>query len=423
MIRSGRVILALAVLLLLPAAAEAQRDTRQTREASKYLGLAMTRQDDAQRNEMYEQAMTHLRQGMEQDAGNAKVWLLAGQVYAAMGDMAEADAAFQRAVEMHPEYAEEISAEREQAWVNQFNEGVMLMDEQRYDEAIEALEQAQVIYKQRPEALMNLGALYSGRGEHARARVAFGEAADATRGPLFEQLDEEGQSAWMRYRDMAMLNMAQIAAQEAVEAFEDKRYSDAAELFGKAAETNPHARDYAFNHVQSLWALTSDLEEVVEANAAGAAQAREDLLTMYPMIEKLAAETRRLDPHNELLFLIEARSRRMRGDLVGTDASRNEGQQAALKLLEEHEALAWTMEEVVVMTDGDGATVRGTIKNRKLEAGTPVQVAFELVGLDGEVLGTEVITVNAPAAEETATFEGRIALEGELAGWRYRAGS
>lgn len=421
MIRSGRVILAFAVLLLLPAAADAQRDTRQTREASKFLGLAMTRQDEAQRQEMYEQAMTHLRQGMEEDANNAKVWLLAGQVLAAMGELAEADAAFLRAVEMHPEYAEEITADREQAWVEQFNEGVTLMDEQRYDEAIVALEKAQIIYKQRPEALMNLGALYAGRNDHEKARAAFTAAAEATEGPMFEQLDEEGQSSWRRYRDMALLNVAQIAAQEGVEAFEAQRFTDAAELFRKAAEVNPHARDYHFNHVQSLWALTSDLEEVVEANGDGAARAKQELLRMYPVIEQLAKETRSVDPHNELLYLIEARSRRMRGDLMGTDAERTAGQQAALKLLEEHEALPWTMEEVVVLTDAEGATLRGTIKNRKLTAGTPVRVAFELVGINGEVLGTEVITVTAPEAEETAAFEGRVALDGELAGWRYGA--
>lgn len=420
MIRSGRVVLALAVLLLLPAAAEAQRDSRYTREASKFLGLAMTRQDETQRNEMYEQALTHLRQGMEQDADNAKVWLLAGQVHAALGNLEEADAAFVKAVEMHPEYAEEIAGDREQAWVEQFNKGVLLMDEQRYDEAVVALEKAQLIYQQRPEALMNLGALYAGDGRNAKAREAFSAAVDATRSPLFDQLDEEGQASWLRFRDMAMLNIAQIAAQEGVAAFEAKRFADAAELFGKAAEVNPHGRDYHFNHVQSLWALTSELEDIVEADGAGAAQAREELLRTYPEIEKLAEKTRSLDPHNELLYLIEARSRRMRGDLVGTDADRNAGQQSALKLLEEHEALPWTMEEVAVITDTDGVTLRGTIKNRKLTAGAPVQIAFELVDLDGDILGTEVITVTVAEPEAVASFEGRVAVEGEMAGWRYR---
>jgi tetratricopeptide (TPR) repeat protein len=419
MTRSGRVILALAVLMLLPAAAEAQRDTRQTREASKYLGLAMTRQDPAQRNEMYEQAMTHLRQGMEQDATNAKVWLLAGQVYAAMGSMTEADAAFLRAVEIHPDYAEEIALEREQAWVNKFNEGIGLMDEQRYDEAITALEQAELIYQQRPEALMNLGALYANRHDHAKARAAFERAAESTRGPLFEQLDEEGRESWLRFRDMATLNVAQITAQEGVDAFEARRYAEAAELFGKAAKVNPQARDYIFNHVQSLWALTSDLEDVVEANADGAAQARQQLLDLYPEIEQLATATRRLDPNNELLFLIQARSSRMRGDLLGTEPERNAGHQGALKLLQEHDALPWTMEELIVTTGADGAVLRGTIKNRKLEAGTPVAIEFSLVDLDGDVVGTQVVTVPAPAVDETASFEGRVDVEGEMAGWRY----
>ena len=80
MIRFGRLSLVLAVLLLLPTAVSAQKDSKYTREASKYMGLAMTRSDEAQRTQMYQQALTHLREGMQQDAGNAKVWLLAGTV-------------------------------------------------------------------------------------------------------------------------------------------------------------------------------------------------------------------------------------------------------------------------------------------------------------------------------------------------------
>ena len=123
MIRFGRLNLALALLLLVPTVASAQRDSRYTREASKHIGLAMTRSDEAQRKQMYETALTHLREGMERDGDNAKVWLLAGSVFAALGDMVEADRAFVKAVQMHPAYAEEIAGEREQAWIDAFMPG------------------------------------------------------------------------------------------------------------------------------------------------------------------------------------------------------------------------------------------------------------------------------------------------------------
>jgi tetratricopeptide (TPR) repeat protein len=419
MIRTGRLSLVLAVLLVLPTAASAQRDSRYTREASKFLGLAMTRQDDAQRNEMYQQAMTHLREGMEKDAQNAKVWLLAGTVLAAMGDMTEADQAFVRAVEMHPAYAEEVAGERESAWVEAFNRGITLMDEQRYDEAIAALEGAQVIYQQRPEALMNLGALYANRGENDKAVQAFREASEATNSPLFEQLDAEQQTAWERYRDMASLNIAQISASKGVAAFEERRYEAAAADFRTAAEVNPHSRDYIFNHLQSMWAYTADLEEKVEANAADAEAAKAELIRMYPEIEQLAQKTREMDPANEMLYLIEARARRMLGDMQGSATEKEAGHQAALRLLQAHDALAVTLDDIMVAQDGTTATVTGTLKNRKAEQGSPVNIEFSLIGIDGAPVGTETITVSAPAADATTEFRGTITTDGEMAGWRY----
>jgi Flp pilus assembly protein TadD len=419
MIRKGTVNLALLLLLLLPAAAEAQRDSRYTREATKFMGLAMTRQDPVQRTQMYEQAMAQLREGMTQDANNPKVWMLAGQVLAALGEMNEADQAFTRAVEMHPAYAEEVAAERESAWMDAFNQGVAAMSEQDYPAAIAKLEAAQVIYKLRPEALMNLGALYANQGDNTKAAQAFRDAAEATRGAAFEQIDEETQASWLRFRDMAVLNVAQLAAAEGVQSFEAKDFEAAARHFREAAEMNPHSRDYIYNYVQSLWAQAGELEDVVEAAGPEAAGAKARLLALYPEIEKLAAETRRADPNNELLYLIHARAVRMRGDLSDTADAKDAGQQGALRLLQEHEALPVAVDEVIVMPEGETASVTGQVKNRKHAPGAPVQIEFTLLGLDGKVVGQHVISVEAPEPDSTKPFETTIPVTGELAGWRY----
>jgi tetratricopeptide (TPR) repeat protein len=419
MTRTGRVNLALLLLLLLPAAAEAQRDSRYTREATKYMGLAMTRQDVAQRTQMYQQAMTHLREGMQQDANNAKVWMLSGTVLAALGEMVEADQAFTRAVEMHPEYAEEVAAERESAWMDAFNEGVAAMSEQDYATAIAKLEAAQVIYKLRPEALMNLGALYANQGDTDKAAQAFRDAVEATRGPAFDMIDEETQAAWLRFRDMAVLNVAQLAAADGVQAFEARDFEAAARHFGEAAEMNPHSRDYIYNYVQSLWARAGDLEDVVEESGPEAASAKATLLELYPEIERVAAEVRKADPNNELLYLIHARAVRMRGDMAGTPAAKDAGQQGALRLLQEHEALQVAVDDVIVMPEGEVASVSGQVKNRKHAPGSPVQIEFTLIGLDGSVVGQHVISIEAPEPDAVKPFEGTIPVTGELAGWRY----
>jgi tetratricopeptide (TPR) repeat protein len=419
MIRFSRLTIALALLVVAPTVASAQRDTRYTREASKFLGLAMTRSDEAQRAEMYQQAMVHLREGMERDTDNAKVWLLSGTVLAALGEMQEADQAFTRAVQMHPAYADEIAGEREAAWIDAFNRGISQMDQQNYDEAIRVMEGAQLIYDQRPEALLNLGALYASRGENEKAIAALERAVEITHGPLFEQLDEEGQASWLSFRLLAGVNVAQLAAATGVEAFQAEQYEQAAEQFRRAAELNPHARDYWFNYVQALWAQTSKLEDGLEAGGAPAEEAKQKLPPLYEQVEAAVLKTREMDPNSEILYLIEARAHRIRGDMAASEAAKDAGHQAALRVLEAHDRLAVTLDNLNIYNDGEGVAIAGELKNRKAAADAPVRIQFTFVALDGSTIGQETVTVNAPAPDSTVEFSGRANIEGNFAGWRY----
>lgn len=420
MFRFGRLILALALLVVLPTMASAQRDSRYTREANKFIGLAMTRQDEAQRAEMYREAMTHLREGMERDADNAKVWLLAGTALAALGEMQEADQAFVRAVQMHPDYAEEISGEREAAWIQAFNEGLGMMDEQRFDEAIRKMESAQVIYNQRPEALMNLGALYANTGDMPAARRSFEQAVEASKGPLFSELDEETRTMWLRYRDMAAVNIAQIIAAEGVESFSAENFAQAEEQFRRATEVNPHARDYWFNYLQGVWAQVNQYEDAIEEETADEAEARRNLPALYDRALEIVEKTREFDPTSEVLFRVEAQAKRMKGELAGTEGSAEAGQQAAYAALERMDALPVTLDNIAVYSDGAGIVIEGLIKNRKAAAAAPVQIRFTLLGVDGSEIGTETLVVTAPDVDTQAEFAGRTELpEAELAGWRY----
>ncbi|CAN5766757.1 hypothetical protein BH23GEM9_BH23GEM9_21790 [soil metagenome] len=414
MIRLVRLNFVLALLVVLPTAVSAQQDSRYTREANKYIGLAMTRSDAAQRGEMYQQALTHLREGMERDADNAKVWLLAGQVFAALGEMTEADRAFVKAVDMHPAYAEEIASDRESAWIDAFNVGVNLMEEQKFEEAIKVMEDAQVIYNQRPEALMNLGVLYANLGQSERAQQAFEQAMEAAQGPLFEQLDEEQKGSWVRMRELAQLNIAQMAAGEGVAAFEARDFPKAEASFRKATEINPHSRDYWFNYTQSLWAQASSLEDALEGPAAD--EAKQKLPALYKRIEEMAQRTRTMDPYNEALYIIEARSVRMRSELQGESEA---GQQAALKLLEAHDVLPVGLDDIQIYADGAGIAIAGKLKNRKLVPGAPVRIQFTLLGADGKTVGEEIVTVEVPEADAETTFQGRTTASSELAGWKY----
>ena len=418
---TARMNLVVLLLLAAPGVVFGQRDTRETKEATTFIGLAMTRQDSAAKADMYRKAMEQLRPAMTSDAENAKVWLLAGTALAALGEMTEADQAFDRALQLNPEYAAEINGEREAAWVEAFNRGIALMDAQQYPEAIAAMQAAETIYDRRPEALMNLGALYANSGRYIEAEQALQQAIVATEGSLFAELEPEQQAEWKRFRAMATSNIAQIQAQQGIEAFEAEQFDSAAVRFLRAVETNPQARDYWFNYGQALWAISTPLEEslATAASAADSAATIERLNELYGEIQRTAQKAREFDPNNEVLYLMEARTHRMAGDL-GPEAQRDARHQDALRLLEAQDALAVLVEGVNAVPDMQGnVRITGTLTNVKAPEGSTVTVSFTLLDPQGASLGTQDVVVTVPAAEQTAAFEANAQVDGEVAGWKY----
>ena len=429
----------LALLVIMPVAASAQKDSQYTKEAAKYVGLAMANPDRAARTNLYTQALVHLRQGMEKDAANAKVWMMSGTVLAALGEMQEADAAWKKAGEMHADYAQDIIDEREAAWVEAFNVGMQAMDAQNYPEAIKILENAELIFQGRPEALMNLGALYANAGDNAKAEDAFRRAAEATKGPLLAKLNDQQKAEWTRFHDMATMNIAQIHGAAGVEAFQaasldtvpasaTMKFAEAATHFAKAFEINPNSRDYVFNHAQAVWAQVTKLEDALEkASSADSAAARPKLMPLYAQVQELAPKAREFDPNNGNLFLIEARSYKQAGEMTGTEAAKTAGSQKALALLTARDALPILVDEVVVQSAADGATIKGTVSPNKAmgtgqlttPAGAPVNLKFTIFGSAGQPIGEATVTVNAPAETATAPFELKTEIKGEIGGWKY----
>lgn len=420
--RSHRFMFALLVgALVVPADVMAQnpKDDRYTREASKHLGVAMLRQDEAERNAAFQLALEELQEGMVREADNPKIWFLAGQAYAGLLDFAGADSAFDRAVAMYPEYEAEVEAEREAAWVAGFQHGVALMDQQQNQEALRVFEAAHELYPHRPEALLNMGSLYANSGDTDKAVWAFEEAIKAINGPRFEDLDEEGKAQWKSYEDMSRMNIAQMLGQQGVEAFEIDDYDVAKAKFEQAAESNPYSRDYLFNIVQAQFAKAQALEEQRDSAAApGSAPQDAELLQLYQQIQPAIARVQEYDPANENLLLILARAKRRHAALSGDE---QRGQQEALAVLEQLQAMPATVSDLMIVPGEGSATVEGTLRNNGAEAGSPVRVQVTLLGLDGSELGTQEVTVTAPASEETTQFTATVpGVTQQIAGWKYR---
>lgn len=426
------------LLMLLPLAAAAQDDNDFTREATKHIGLAMTRQDEAERLEMYRQALVELEKSMAEEPDHAKTWYLAGAVYAALGQFAEADAAFDKAVELYPEYQAEIATEREQAWIHAFNAGIAAMDAGDNAAAITAMEAANELYSDRPEAYLNLGSLYANQGETAKAVEALQGAVAVLESPIMQEVTPETQAQWTEYAEMARINIAQLSGQAGIEAFQAQDYPVAAEMFKAAAEQNPHSRDFRYNYVQALFAQVQDLEAArdsvleISESATGAAKTaattqveayEAELLPLYDQLLAGFDQVKPVDPNNEMLYVIAANAHRQKGVLLGAEEAVREGQTKALELLTERDQLPVYLNQLAMRTENDTALITGTLTNHSATANAPVVVQLTLLGIDGNPVGQGEITVTAPAADAETTFEGSIPVTGEIAGWKYQVRS
>lgn len=420
--RSRGLLLAMLIgALIVPVDALAQepRDDKYTKEASKQLGIAMLRQDEAERTQAFQMALNALQEGMVEAADNPQIWFLAGQAYAGLLDFAGADSAFDKAVAMYPEYAPEVEGEREVGWMNGFNAAVQAMDTQNNAEALRLFEGAHLLYPNRPEHLLNMGSIYANDGNTERAVWAFEEAIKAVNSERFAQLDSAGQAQWKDFEEMAQMNISQMQGQAGVEAFQADDYDRAAQLFTEAAETNPYSRDFLFNIVQARFAKAQALEEQRDSAAApGSAPQDAELVQLYEQMQPEIAKVREFDPNNENLMLILVRAIRRQNTLQGNE---NEGQQGALKTLEELQAMKLTVAEVMVQPVDSAATVTATVKNNGAEAGASLQFEITLLDKEGGVMGTETATVTAPEKDATTTVEITVPnVTRQVAGWKYR---
>jgi len=439
--RAVRTTLALAAgLLAFTPALRAQEPPRtaEVKEAEKYLASAMTTQDTVERHSRLQRALTPLLAGAAKDPGNARVWLLLGQAYAGLRDAVHADSSFRKAVQLYPGFGEEVTSLRLGSWADAFNAGVALMDAQKFDDAIAMLENAEIFDATRPESKMNLGALYANKGDAARAEQLFRAAWAIAEGPEKAKLKPEDAANWDRYAGLAKMSVAQMIGQRGIEAFGAEKYDDAVKLFKEAHQLNPIARDYTYNLAQSIYAKASDMEkqraDLVDAataarnkkDLAGAkaktAQADsigKELVSLYTEIEPLTVAAREMDPMNEDLFLLQARSYRTRGELANSAAVKATSMQRVDELLKAHDAMPVEVLNIGIAPATPETAVKGEVKNRKLAAGAPVKLHFTLMSMDGKTVGEQDVTVAAPAVGQSAKFEASIKTSGDVAGWKY----
>lgn len=396
----------------------------------------------------FDRALQEAQQGVAADSTNPQHFFLLGQAHAGLGNFAAADSAWRRAEQIYPAYELEIEPARENAWADAFNAGVNAYNAGNAEEAAEAWRRANQIYSQRPEGFQNLAAIYTQASNYEQAIQAYRDALAAIESVPASRVLEEAEVAERQEAKSAIQeNLAELLL------FTDQ-YAAAEELFQAQLEEDPDnialraklaaaiaSQDGRQAEAQTIYnellgrtdldATTlmdigvvlfqqEDFERAGQAfervtqmrpnsrdawyNRANALYAAEEWQALIPVGERLIE----LDPLNYDASLILARAYR--------DAGQN---QDALEELQRMEATPIKLQKLETRQGAGRTTVRGEAIGNQAAAGSPVQLRFTFFGDDGTQLGTQNVTINAPAKDATAAFEVVFETETPALGYRY----
>lgn len=425
---------------------DAPQETELSRNATLFLSQAQLTGDEAEQDNRYEQALEAAQAGIAADSAHALSHLLAGQALIGLGRTEEADDHLTQAVALYGGYAQEVEAIREEAWIEAYNAGVDALEAGDAQTAQAHFEEGHEIYRERPEAMIQLGTMYVSSGDHDRAIEVFGLAEEVILANAAEQ-DEETRAFWMENLEPVAFNRAQLLAQEGrldeaemayrsflerdpdnigaisnlavvlvnkgdnagaeaiyadlmsrpgmtaedffvtgIGLFQVESFEQAARAFGEAHRLNPESRDALYNYAQTLY-LDEDFESLIE-------------------IQDVLLEA---DAFNENAYRLVAQSHLQTGD-----------QQTAVQFLERMQALPFDLSETQLQPmAGGGARIRGMVTTLSGEPGSQFQIRFTFMDAEGTALGSTEVTGTLPAQEERVAIQGEWNGEGRVTSYRY----
>ena len=367
--------------------------TPQANAAQAALNRTLVVQGDA-RVPFYTQALQQAQAGIAADAQNPYHFFLAGQAYVGLNNLAEAGQMFDRTLQICPEFASEIDPLREQAWAAELNRGLGLYQGGDTTGAVTAWEAAAQFYSRRPDVFYNLGVVYGQRGDYPRAIQSYRRAlavADSTPGDTAAAILQS--EAEMRAASLTGLLSA------GAQLFGRDQFRESAEAFRYLTQIDPNNRDAWYNLALALYKL-------------------ETWSDLVPVARRVV----QIDPanYNAQIILFNAyKGLSDQAKAQNNAAAERENRDLALQTLERADALPVQVDGIT-MTNGDAnVTLRGTVTGGSAAQGSPVQLEFTATGTSGD-LGTQTVTVAAPAKGATANFEVTIPTQGTATSWRYR---
>jgi tetratricopeptide (TPR) repeat protein len=276
-----------------------------------------------------------------------------------------------------------------------FNTGVEAFNRQDTAAALAQWSTAATLYDRFPQAAFNQAVVYAGRNDPARAAAAYRTTLAALeRTPA----DTATAAEMAEMRASSMSGLVGVGAQ----LFAANQFAQAAEIFNEVHRADPNNRDAWYNHALSLYKL-------------------ERWQDLVPVATRLV----QIDPLNYNGRIILFNAYKGLSDAAKTarnTAVETTNRQLALSTLTAADALPVQINELQLTTLEGGARLAGTVTGATANAGTPVRLEFTFFGPTGPV-GTQTVTVNAPAKSATTPIEVRINTTSPVTGWSYRVAS
>jgi tetratricopeptide (TPR) repeat protein len=380
---------------------------------------------------------------------NPAAWYYLGRVYLQQGDLAGADSAFTRAEALSPGCKQDISGQRYNGWVPLVNAGINFAKEQKNDSALALFREANVIYRDKPQAYSASAVILANNRMDDSAIVYLQKAVDiATASNMAEERNqatfnlaavlqrkgrnEEATAALERYvgwvpsdveakRALAGLYRAtgKVDKAKALEAevgaapapagapagsgqagamgaaialYNGKKYDSAATAFEQIVAAEPNNRDALYGLANSYIGLKKG-----------------------PQLAKTAARLMAIEPLNDDVLRMLATGQRM---------SKKEA--AANKTAMQVIAMPVSIAITEFAPAADGASVRGTATGREAQdargkpvAAKPITVIFEFLDKTGAVVGNQEVQIPALKPDESQPVEAKAQGAG-IASWRYK---
>jgi tetratricopeptide (TPR) repeat protein len=431
-------------------------NNRNTQEAERQLNLALIAQGEAQRT-AFQSALNSAQLAITADARNPLPWLQKGKAHMGLLQWMAADSALKKAEELRPVYIVEIRDVREKAWIDMYNQANGPISQNRFAEAVPILENASLIYDERPEIRVILGQIHFQLGNEA--------TAPAEKTSHFEKAVENANRALATIRENAAdFDSATVAVWREMEPdippllaqsyLSLQRYDQAAATLRPLLDADPTNTDYArtqasiFTRMNQPDSARAVLQRL--SRAAGASMTAQDHYVMAMMLYEMsdfpgavtslnsvlqaapsnrdAIEWRtralyeqvqdlqpaggqpltdarnqliasaeawiRLDPNNNYPYLL------MAGQLQ--QAGQNE---RAAQIVQQYSALPFYTSNLELRPGRGSVAILGDVINKTMTAGQPLRLRFTFFGPGNANLGTRDVTVTLPVADAAAAIQ------------------